>query len=325
MVGCRTHPLAQKLTQRYRLFAAKPRSNSPNRLRHGRLNEVQDHAADARRRIAALQPGFEAHETLRSALIRDMILMQIGNDSACRSKNASRGMPRNLIRFWHDHSELPDDVAACMFTWERLADHGFVIRTFDDTSAERYIRERYGARQVAAFGRCSHPAMRSDYLRLCVLLTEGGLYVDCDDVLLDDGWTCLFDDDKLKIQPLCYDISAGGMMPSADIWRTDLPPGERNFYVNNDPIAAPSGHLVLQQALERATKLLLQGGNLPEIQATTGPGNLTMVLAAHAHTMISHGGALDFNLIRGWEAIAEMRWDLSYRGDERNWRNVYGC
>lgn len=114
-------------------------------------------------------------------------------------------------------------------------------------------------------------------------------------------------------------------MPNVDIWRTDLPAGERNFYVNNDPIAAPAGHPVLQRALERATELLLRGDNQPEIQATTGPGNLTTVFTAHAHTLISRGGGLDFSLIRGWDAIAEQRWDLSYRGDERNWRNVYGC
>jgi hypothetical protein len=289
------------------------------------LNEPQDYAADARHRVVALPLGFEAHETLRSALIRDVILMHVGMDPACLSSNAPHGMPRNLVRFWHDHSKLPDDVAACMFTWERLVDHGFAIRTFDDASADRYIRDRHGAREIAAFGRCAHPAMRCDYFRLCVLLNEGGLYVDCDDVLLDDTWTSLFDDDRLKLQPLCYDISAGGMMPNADIWRTDLPAGERNFYVNNDPIAAPAGHPVLQRALERATELLLRGDDWLEIQATTGPGNLTTVLAAHAHTLISCGGMLDFNLIRGWDTMAEMRWDLSYRGDERNWRNVYGC
>jgi len=289
------------------------------------LSAAQDNAADARRRIAALRPGFEEYETLRSALIRDIVLMHVGMDLACRSQNASGGIPRNLIRFWHDHSELPNDVAACMSTWERLVDHGFTVQTFDDASAERYIRARHGAREVAAFGRCAHPAMRCDYLRLCVLLAEGGLYVDCDDVLLDDGWTRLFDDDRLKLQPLCYDIAAGVMMPNADIWRTDLPAGERNFYVNNDPIAAPPGHPVLRRALNRATALLLRGDDRPEIQATTGPGNLTTVLAEHAYALLLRGGTLDFSLIRGWDAIAEMKWDLSYRGDERNWRNVFGC
>lgn len=250
--------------------------------------------------------------------------MHVGMDPACRSLEVPSRIPRNLVRFWHDQSELPNDVAACMSTWERLVDHGFAIQTFDDASADRYIRNRYGARESAAFGRCAHPAMRSDYLRLCVLITEGGIYVDCDDVLLDDGWMRLFEDDRLQLQPLCYDISAGEMMPNADIWRTDLLPSEWNFYVNNDPIAAPPGHPVLRRALDRATELLLRGDD-PEIQATTGPGNLTTVLAAHAHALLLRGSALDFSLIRGWDAIAEMRWDLSYRGDERNWRNVYGC
>ena len=289
------------------------------------MNDVQHYSDQARQRIVALQPGFEKSEASRSTLIRDIVLMHIGIDPACRSGITPAVIPRNLIRFWHDHSELPDDVAACMSTWERLREQGFAVRTYDDNSAERYIRDRQGEREVAAFSRCTHPAMRSDYFRLCALVIEGGLYVDCDDVLLNDGWTRLFEDDRLKLQPLCYDISAGGMMQSTDIWQKDLPPGERNFYVNNDPIAAPPGHPVLQRALCRATELLLEGNGRPEIQATTGPGNLTTVLAAHAHALLLRGDPLDFNLIRGWAAIAEMRWDLSYREDERNWRNVYGC
>jgi hypothetical protein len=289
------------------------------------LSDEINHADDARRRIVALRSGFEESEADRSKLIRDIVLMHIGMDPACRSRQAPGVIPRNLIRFWDDHSKLPDDVAACMSTWERLEEHGFAIQTFDDTSANRYIRDRHSAREVAAFGRCEHPAMRSDYLRLCALVTEGGLYVDCDDVLLGDGWMRLFEDDLLKLQPLCYDISVGGMMPNADIWRADLPAGERNFYVNNDPIVAPPGHPVLQRALRRATELLLQADGRPEIQATTGPGNLTTVLAAHANALLLRGYPFDFNLIRNWDAIAEMRWDLSYREDERNWRNVYGC
>ncbi|HET6408474.1 MAG TPA: glycosyltransferase [Chthoniobacteraceae bacterium] len=289
------------------------------------MTDPLDHADGARQRIVALRPGFEETEADRSKLIRDIVLMHIGMDPACRSRRAPGVIPRNLIRFWDDHSNLPDDVAACMATWERLEEHGFALRTFDDAAADGYIRERLSAREVAAFGRCEHPAMRSDYLRLCVLLTEGGLYVDCDDVLLNDGWMRLFEDGQLKLQPLCYDISAGGMMPNADIWQTGLPAAERNFYVNNDPIVAPPGHPILQRALHRATELLLQGDGRTEIQATTGPGNLTTVLAAHSYALLLRGDSLDFNLIPNWDAIAEMRWDLSYRDDERNWRNVYGC
>ncbi|WP_233397206.1 glycosyltransferase [Qipengyuania sp. YIM B01966] len=276
-------------------------------------------------RIASLHPGFENDEKLRSSAIHDIVTMEMGADPACQSCGPPGDIPRNLVRFWHDHSALPEDVADCMSTWDRLAGDGFAIRIFDDAAAHGYILERYDHLHAQAFLRCSHPAMRSDYLRLCVLACEGGLYVDCDDVLLGNGWTRLFEDGKLKLQPLCYDISAGGMMDSANIWRSDLPAGERNFYVNNDPIAGPAGHPILLKALLRATDLLVAAEGRPEIQATTGPGNLTTIVAAHARELLARDDALDFSLIRDWEKIAEMRWDLSYRGDERNWRNVYGC
>ncbi len=83
-----------------------------------------------------------------------------------------------------------------------------------------YIAERYGPREVAAFERCRHPAMRSDYLRMCFVLAEGGLYVDADDVLLGDGWSDVFRDGTLKVQPLCYDVicrrhGGGGGTPAS--------------------------------------------------------------------------------------------------------------
>jgi hypothetical protein len=34
------------------------------------------------------------------------------------------------------------------------------------------------------------------------------------------------------------------------------------------------------------------------------------------------GTPLDCELLRDWETIAETRWELSYRADARNWRNM---
>ena len=59
--------------------------------------------------------------------------------------------------------------------------------------------------------------MRSDFLRMCVVLAEGGFYVDTDDVLIGDGWKELFGDGRLNLQPLCYDIKTAGMVPTAEI------------------------------------------------------------------------------------------------------------
>ena len=164
--------------------------------------------------------------------------------------------------------------------------------------------------------------MRSDYLRMCFVLAEGGLYVDADDVLVGSGWKAVFSDDRLKLQPLCYDMSIGGMVSASEIRRTDLPTDGRIFYVNNDPIAAPAGHPVMRQALARATDSLLGDQQDPEIQSTTGPGNLTAVLASHAREAQFRGTLPDFEFLLDWEETAEPCWDLTYRSDARNWRNM---
>ena len=270
-----------------------------------------------------LPAGFEEDHALRSAFIRELTLEQLAVGAIAHIQGSRTKIPRTLVRYWHDLQALPDDVRACLESWGRLRLEGFEFRMFDDKSAAPYVAANFGCRERAAFDRCRHPAMRSDYLRLCFILAEGGLYVDVDDVLgAGNGWTRLFDDDRLKIQPLCYDISAGGMVRSAAIWRADLSTAERIFYVNNNPIVAPRGHPVVRGALARATDRLLSDDPRPEIQETTGPGNLTAALAAHASELRLRGEGPDFALLKDWEAIAETRWELSYRDDERNWRNM---
>lgn len=269
-------------------------------------------------------PDFDEDEQLRSDFIRELALHQLRRRPPIGEppNRLRRAPPRTLVRFWHDPSDLPEDVKACLDSWEPLRDHGFTFRMFDDPSAAAYIHSVFGSRESRAFSRCRHPAMRSDYLRLCFMVAEGGLYVDADDVLLGDAWKLLFQDDLLKLQPLCYDIAASAMAPASEIWRPGLPTAGRIFYVNNDPIAASAGHPVLVRALRRATARLLGPDPRPEIQSTTGPGNLTVALAAHAHELLAANSPLDFLLLPDWEAIAETRWDLSYRSDGRNWRNM---
>lgn len=270
--------------------------------------------------------GMEECEHLRSTFIHDLLLKQLESSASSAEDihTETAPIPKRLIRYWHDPSNLPEDVHDCLNSWDRLSEEGFEIYMFDDSSAAAYIADAFSERESQAFARCSHPAMRCDYLRMCFVLAEGGLYVDADDVLLGDDWRHIFRDGRLKVQPLCYDIWAGGMVPAAEIWQTDLPTDGRIFYINNNPIAAPANHPVLRRALVRATEQLLNEDRFPEIQSTTGPGNFTVALADHARHLELAGLPCDFELLRHWNSIAETRWDLSYRGDARNWRNVFG-
>ena len=273
----------------------------------------------------AYPPGFEENERLRSEFIRELTLRQLRRDSTSprgERKERTVHIPRTLVRFWHTPNDVPPDVRKCLESWDALREEGFAFRMFGDASATAYIAGRYGPRECAAFGRCRHPAMRSDYLRLCFVLAEGGLYVDADDVLLGDGWVHVFRDGALKVQPLCYDVPAEGMVSASELRRTDLPTKGRIFYVNNNPIAAPAGHPVLGRALARATERLLGDEPAPEIQSTTGPGNLTAALAAHALETQVGDVVPDFELLLDWEETAKPCWDLAYRSDARNWRNM---
>ena len=59
-------------------------------------------------------------------------------------------------------------------------------------------------------------------------------------------------------------------------------------------------------------------GELPEIQSTTGPGNLTRSIFDLAK---EHGETERALLVlRDWEDVATSKWPLSYRRDARNWR-----
>ncbi|MGC0369019.1 glycosyltransferase family 32 protein [Microbacterium sp. SLBN-111] len=269
--------------------------------------------------------GFEEDDLVRSDYIRAITIDQI-------SRNAARGVvgpvagsstiPRTLVRYWHDPSDIPQDVAHCLATWLPLHDEGVEFRLFGDSAARAYISEHFDERAVAAFDRCHHPAMRSDFFRMCFILADGGLYVDADDVLLGDGWRQIFDDRRLLLQPLAYDLNVHSMVAMEELLNVDLPTSDKIFYLNNNPIAAPPNHRAIKRALDRATDTLLRNKSYLEIQSTTGPGNLTASLAAHARVLAIAGEPADFNILLEWYTTSEPFWDLEYRNDARNWRNI---
>ncbi len=275
-----------------------------------------------------LQPpvGFEEDDGLRSDYIRALTVDQISRAAtygvADDSATAPSTIPRTLVRYWHDPDHIPPDVVRCLTTWLPLHDEGIEFRLFGDDSARAYIAEQFDERAVAAFDRCHHPAMRSDFFRMCFILADGGLYVDADDVLLGNEWRQVFDDRRLLVQPLAYDLNLHSMVPMEELRNVALPTSNRIFYVNNNPIAAPPRHPIIQRALDRAIDTLLRNGADLEIQSTTGPGNLTASLAAHARVLAIAGESADFKILLDWYRTSEPFWDLEYRNDARNWRNI---
>ena len=242
------------------------------------------------------------------------------SSSAPRAVNQATA-PRVLVQFWDDASAVPGDVQACLDSWAPLEAAGFERALFDDSSARHFIEDHFSERHVRAFDRCTHPAMRADYFRLCFILRVGGLYIDADDEHQGVGVEPLISDGLLRLQPLVYDIPSDSMV---NVTRALEATGEAEhiFYVNNNPIVAGPGHPVMAGALERATALLLATDPTSrDIQSLTGPGNLTASLVEHAARLEANGKPLDFELLTDWDAVAISKWPLAYRADRRNWRN----
>jgi len=229
-------------------------------------------------------------------------------------------IPKVLIQFWDDLEQVPKDVQKCLDTWEPLLAQGFTRLIFDDRKARHYIFTQYGATYAEVYDRCYHPAMRCDYFRLCYILSNGGFYVDTDEIYQGTDIHHLFGDNRLKLQPLCYDIETGSMIKH-NIFMTDRQYSPHwIFYFNNNPIIAPANHQIIHYALERATGILKNSRGRPEIQSTTGPGNFTASLVRHAISQKLAGKAQDFFILSDWDSASISKWPLSYRDDARNWR-----
>ncbi len=238
------------------------------------------------------------------------------------SQITTSALPRILVQFWDDAKAVPPDVRECLNSWHQLDNYGFERLLFDDKSAAQFIAQHLDSRYLEAFKRCRHPAMRSDYFRLCFISRIGGFYVDADDVYQGGNLEHWFNDSRLKLQPLCYNSLTNLMISVPDLIENPCNLPELIFYVNNNPIIAPPNHPVIGMALERSTEILLTQviDDIQDIQSTTGPGNLTACLVRHSikteHAMRSR----DFALLADWDTMAISRWPLDYRQDKRNWR-----
>jgi hypothetical protein len=278
-------------------------------------NEKMSEARDLNQAVKADPLG--PAERARSNFVRDMVQRRDGSTLA--STTWSSPTPKRIVQFWNDLQRLPEDVRACMDSWKQLERIGFELEVFDESSARTFIRNRLGARHERAFNRCYHPSMMSDYFRYSYVLVEGGFYIDSDDVYHGTPIDQLFLDGRLKLQPFCYDVATSQMVAPSIFAEPEAHQPGWIFYFNTTPLIASRHHPIVERALLNATLSLeanLANG-LPEVQATTGPGNLTRSV----FEVLNEGCSPDaMMVVHDWELTSTSQWPLSYRNDSRNWR-----
>lgn len=234
-------------------------------------------------------------------------------------------IPKVIVQFWDKADALPPDVRKCINTWKEREVEGFQHLLFDEIRAIEFISTELGSEYVDAFNACYHPAMKSDYFRLCYIYVNGGMYVDVDDVDCQQDITALFSDYRLKLQPLCYDIESDSMIEPKHFTQKNAFSDKWIYYFNNNPIISAPENPIVGYALNRATNRLRQSdGEFPEIQSTTGPGNLTASVVAFLFDNKSFPISNYISIQPDWNEIASTVWQLSYRNDKRNWRLANG-
>ena len=259
------------------------------------------------------------NERDRSNFVRELVQSQ-HNKSVKASATHIVAPPKRIVQFWDDLDRLPLDVMECMASWKILEQSGFELQVFDENSTREFIRVNLGLRYEKAFDKCYHPSMKSDYFRYSYIYIMGGFYIDADDVYHGEKIDNLFIDQRLKLQPFCYDIETAQMVSPSVFVKTEAINLNWIYYFNTTPMIAGPNHPIIERALRNATEALEQdlNGELPEVQATTGPGNLTKSI----FEVISEGNCPDETIVvmHDWEKISTSKWPLSYRNDKRNWR-----
>lgn len=261
---------------------------------------------------------LDKDERDRSNFVKELV--QGPNDLGPLPATLLATPPKRIVQFWDDLGRLPKDVRECMESWNELEQSGFELQVFDENSAREFIRVHLGSRYAKAFDKCYHPSMKSDYFRYSYIFVEGGFYIDADDVYHGATIDHLFSDGRLKLQPFCYDIATNQMVPPSDFINLGANQLSWIFYFNTTPLIAARNHPIVERALLNATTSLEREskGELPEVQATTGPGNLTRSVFEVLTDKSCSADAL--LVVHDWEKTSTSRWPLSYRNDRRNWR-----
>lgn len=260
----------------------------------------------------------EENHLARSSFVKELV--QRPDSLVVASSMLTKKIPKRIVQFWDNLDRLPSDVNECIETWRETEGQGFERLLFDNQQAGDFIYQKLGIRYKQAYDKCYHPAMQSDFFRLCYIYVEGGCYIDADDVYNGSQIQYLFSDERLKIQPLCYDMATHMMVPPSIFTKPRANAASWIFYFNNNPLIAGIGHPVIERALNQATlSLEIESRNgLPEIQAATGPGNLTKSIFNAA----TENGEIEQTLLvlSNWEDTVKSKWELGYRNDARNWR-----
>ncbi|WP_082729609.1 glycosyltransferase [Burkholderia sp. FL-7-2-10-S1-D7] len=255
------------------------------------------------------------------------ILGRVVKESVARQNGSSDdivgGKEYKIIQYW-DSKEIPDDVREFMGCWE--AQYGNRYVKFDGDSAEEFIRRNYPEEFALAYAQCWHPAMKSDFFRLCYIYQNGGCYVDADELPLKELPAIdLRSENILMLRPFIR-INNGAehvnLSISSYIERYDEYKNAEVYFANAPIIASPKNEIILF-ALRRAKDIILSARKYEmSLHDIAGPTGLSLSIVAYFLSYGFKGGRPVSVASIDWARFARSGSDreLAYKRDHRDWR-----
>lgn len=202
-------------------------------------------------------------------------------------------IPRRILQYW-DGANIPEELSTVMHSWQKQP--GFAYDRLDRTLALEFLLNEFDPDHAQAFHLANSATEESDFLRLCWLLAKGGIYADADDKLIGDPADLL--------------PPGTGLVVVRNPWRE----------ITNNLICARAGHPVLQWAVDRARRALVNRDNNSP-WAKTGPGLLTRAVATYLCQESAADNRRDLCILERNTVypVVQMHLRLSYKSTPHYW------
>lgn len=224
------------------------------------------------------------------------LLEEIRGDSVDRI-DANGRMLAPLFQYW-DTQAIPEDVQLAIDRWRRaVGPENHIL--FNDETARDFIRKNLGPFLLKYYEQCFHPAMKSDFFRLCFLAVRGGVYADADSAPLDKA----------------RGFFAAAANRQVFVFRTD----RYENRITNMFLCSPQDHGIFDASVLLAADRIR--ADRREIFEDTGPGLLTDAVLHCLAEKRDYSGLRCMSFTTLASSVAEII-SARYKHTDRNWRKA---
>eukprot|EP00475_Leptophrys_vorax_P030002 TRINITY_DN4456_c0_g1_i1.p1 TRINITY_DN4456_c0_g1~~TRINITY_DN4456_c0_g1_i1.p1 ORF type:complete len:605 (-),score=121.14 TRINITY_DN4456_c0_g1_i1:127-1941(-) len=166
-------------------------------------------------------------------------------------------IPKLLHFIWFGDQVIPDEFLCCVRAWEQEVAADWTVKLWGDGDVERLplLRNDIDLTKLS-------PVQKSDIMRLEILNSYGGVYLDCD-------MFCIPKASGKNLAEICSSVSCFFGFSNTGV-----------VEVNNGAMGSTRGHPVIKTLLDSLDMSVTQTGNAASrVIKTTGPGFLTKNLS----------------------------------------------